>query len=196
VKDRRSARKRRWRIGRSESQPRTVTWKPNDRHPRGIINLAVAGFVPNKTKGGPSVKRIAGIDPNWGVTVVRVSTGVIFLVHGVQKFVGGLGGVTAFFAKVGIPAPGVMGPFVAILEVVGGVLLIVGLATRWISLLFAIEMIVTTLWVQIPARGWNASDLDRALLASSLLLVLAGSGIASLDAIWLEKGEPSEFQRQ
>jgi len=142
------------------------------------------------------VKRIAGIDPNWGVTVVRVSTGVIFLVHGVQKFVGGLGAVTAFFAKVGIPAPGVMGPFVAILEVVGGVLLIVGLATRWISLLFAIEMIVTTLWVQIPARGWNASDLDRALLASSLLLVLAGSGIASLDAIWLEKGEPSEFQRQ
>jgi uncharacterized membrane protein YphA (DoxX/SURF4 family) len=87
-------------------------------------------------------------------------------------------------------------PFVAILEVVGGVLLIIGLATRWISLLFAIEMIVTTLWVQIPARGWNASDLDRALLASSLLLVLAGSGIASLDAIWLEKGEPSEFQRQ
>ena len=51
------------------------------------------------------MKRIAGIDPNWGVTVVRVSTGLIFLVHGVQKFVGGLGGVTAFFAKVGIPAP-------------------------------------------------------------------------------------------
>src|SRR6267143_5564374 len=137
-------------MGRSKSQPRTVTWKPNDRHPRGIINLAVAGFVPNKTKGGPSVKRIAGIDPNWGVTVVRVSTGVIFLVHGVQKFVGGLGGVTAFFAKVGVPAPGVMGPFVAILEVVGGVLLIVGLATRWISLLFAIEMIVTTSGSRFP----------------------------------------------
>jgi putative oxidoreductase len=85
-----------------------------------------------------------------------------------------------------------MGPFVAILEIVGGVLLIVGLATRWISLLFVIEMLVTTLWVQIPARGWNASDLDRAVLASSLLLVLAGSGKASLDAIWLEKGEQSE----
>src|SRR6267143_6498787 len=49
------------------------------------------------------------------------------------------------------------------------------------------------LWVQIPARGWNASDLDRALLASSLLLVLAGSGRAGLDAIWLEKGEQSEL---
>jgi putative oxidoreductase len=139
------------------------------------------------------VKRIVDIDPSWGVTIVRVSTGVIFVVHGVQKFAGGLSGVTAFFAKIGIPAPGVMGPFVATLELVGGVLLIVGLATRWISLLFVIEMLVTTLWVQMPTRGWNASDLDRALLASSLLLVLAGSGRASLDAIWLEKGEQSEL---
>jgi putative oxidoreductase len=138
------------------------------------------------------VKRVIGIDPAWGITIVRFSTGLIFVVHGAQKFAGGLGGVTAFFAKIGIPAPGVMGPFVAILEIVGGVLLIVGLATRWISLLFVIEMLVTTLWVQIPTRGWNASDLDRALLASSLLLVLAGSGKASLDAIWLEKGEQSE----
>ncbi len=139
------------------------------------------------------MKRIVGIDPSWGVTLVRVSTGLIFVVHGVQKFAGGLSGVTAFFAKIGIPVPGVMGPFVATLELVGGVLLIVGLATRWISLLFVIEMLVTTLWVQMPTRGWNASDLDRALLASSLLLVLAGSGRASLDAIWLEKGEQSEL---
>ena len=137
------------------------------------------------------MKRIIAIDPMWGVTIVRVSTGLIFVVHGVQKFAGGLAGVTAFFAKIGIPAPGVMAPFVASLEVVGGVLLIVGLGTRWIGLLFAIEMLVTALWVQIPARGWNASDLDRALLASSLLLVLSGSGKASLDAIWLEKEEQS-----
>jgi uncharacterized membrane protein YphA (DoxX/SURF4 family) len=142
------------------------------------------------------VKRIIGIDPAWGITIVRISTGLIFVVHGVQKFATGLGGVAAFFAKVGIPAPMVMGPFVAILEVVGGVLLIVGLATRWISLLFAIEMIVTTLWVQIRSRGWNASELDRALLASSLLLVLAGSGRASIDALWPEKGEQSELRRQ
>jgi putative oxidoreductase len=137
------------------------------------------------------MKRIVSIDPAWGITVVRISTGLIFVVHGVQKFVAGLGAVTAFFAKVGIPTPGVMGPFIAILELVGGVLLIVGLATRWIGLLFAIEMLVTTLWVQIPSRGWIASDLDRALLASSLLLVLAGGGKASVDTIWLEKDEQS-----
>jgi len=139
------------------------------------------------------VKRIIGIDPAWGITIVRFSTGLIFVVHGMQKFATGLGGVAAFFSKIGIPAPGVMGPFVAIVEAAGGVLLIAGLATRWVSLLFVIEMLVTTLWVQIPARGWNASDLDRALLASSLLLMLAGSGRASLDAIWLEKGDQSSY---
>jgi DoxX len=73
------------------------------------------------------MKRIVSIDPAWGITVVRISTGLIFVVHRVQKFATGLGGVTAFFAKVGIPAPDVMGPFVAILELVGGILLIVGL---------------------------------------------------------------------
>ena len=141
------------------------------------------------------MKPIFSIDPAWGITVVRISTGLIFVVHGVQKFATGLGGVSAFFAKVGIPAPGVMGPFAATLELVGGVLLIVGLATRWAGLLFAIEMLVTTLWVQIPGRGWTASDLDRALLASGLLLVVAGGGRASVDAIWLEKDEDSEARR-
>src|SRR5689334_9947530 len=138
------------------------------------------------------MKRIVSIDPTWGITIVRISTGLIFAVHGVQKFAAGLGGVSAFFAKVGIPAPGVMGPLVAILELVGGVLLIVGTATRWIGLRFGLEMLVTTIWVQLPSRGWTASDLDRGLLAASLLLVLGGGGRASVDAIWLEKDEQSE----
>ena len=141
------------------------------------------------------MKRPVSIDSAWGITIVRISTGLIFAVHGVEKFAAGLAGVTAFFTKVGIPAPGLMAPLVAILELVGGILLIAGVATRWIGLLFAIEMLVTTLYVVIPVRGWDASDLDRALLASSLLLMLAGGGRASIDSIWLEKASQSGFRR-
>jgi putative oxidoreductase len=121
--------------------------------------------------------------PAWGIFVVRVITGLLFAVHGWQKFAGGIAGVTGFFAKIGIPIPGVMAPFVAGLELIGGLLLIVGLATRWVSLLFACEMVVTTFYVQLPTRGWNGADLDRLLLAVALLLVLAGPGAAALDSV-------------
>src|SRR5262249_45040827 len=67
-----------------------------------------------------SMKQPASIDPAWGITIVRISTGLIFAVHGVEKFATGLAGVTAFFTKVGIPAPGLMAPLVAVLELVGG----------------------------------------------------------------------------
>lgn len=130
---------------------------------------------------------IFGIHPGWGVAVVRVAAGLVFLVHGYAKFAGGLGGVSAFFEKLSIPLPGLMAPFIATLELVGGALLILGLLTRWIGLLFAIEMVVTALWVQIPGRGWNASELDRVLLAAGLLLFLAGPGCAAVDEVWTKE---------
>ena len=135
------------------------------------------------------MKAIGGINPDWGVTAVRVMTGLLFAVHGYQKFAGGIGGVSAYFTKVAIPLPSVMAPFIAGLELVGGILLILGLATRVVGGLFALEMLVTTLWVKIPSAGWNASDLDRMLLVACVLLVLAGPGAAALDRLWWEREE-------
>ena len=135
------------------------------------------------------MKGIAGIDAGWGITVVRIMTGLLFAIHGYQKFAGGIGGVATFFAKISIPFPGLMAPFIAILELVGGILLILGVGTRVLGALFGVEMLVTTLWVKIPAQGWNASDLDRMLLVACVLLVLAGPGAAALDRFWWEREE-------
>jgi putative oxidoreductase len=125
-----------------------------------------------------------GVDPGWGIAIVRVMTGLVFAVHGYEKVVGGLDEVAAGFRQMGIPAPHVMGPFVAFLELLGGMCLIVGLGTRLLGLLFAVQMAVATLWVKIPAQGWNASDLDRMLLVAGLLFFLAGPGRAALDRVW------------
>src|SRR5215469_1843236 len=91
------------------------------------------------------MKRIAAVHPNWGITVVRLMTGLLFAIHGYQKFAGGIGGVSAFFTKAAIPFPGLMAPFIAVLELVGGILLLLGVATRVIAGLFAVEMLVPTL---------------------------------------------------
>jgi putative oxidoreductase len=136
------------------------------------------------------MKGVPGVGPDWGITAVRVMTGLLFAVHGYQKFAGGFGGVSAYFAKISIPFPGMMAPFIATLELIGGILLILGLLTRVVSALFAVEMLVTTVWVKLAlGAGWNASDLDRMLLVACVLLVLAGPGTAAFDRLWLEREE-------
>jgi putative oxidoreductase len=140
------------------------------------------------------MKGIPGVAPDWGITVVRVMTGLLFAVHGYQKFARGFGEVSAYFAKISIPFPGVMVPFIATLELVGGGLLIIGLFTRVVSALFAVEMLVTTVWVKLAlGAGWNASGLDRMLLVAAILMVLAGPGASAADNLVFkgDTGRPS-----
>jgi putative oxidoreductase len=136
------------------------------------------------------MKGILGVRPDWGITAVRVMTGLLFAVHGYQKFARGLEDVSAYFAKISIPFPGLMAPFIATLELIGGILLILGLFTRVVSGLFVVEMLVTTVWVKLVlGAGWNASDLDRMLLLACVLFVLAGPGAAALHRLWWEREE-------
>ena len=136
------------------------------------------------------MKGIPGVRPDWGITVVRIMTGFLFAVHGYQKFARGLGEMSAYFTKISIPFSGLMAPFIASLELIGGILLILGLFTRVVGALFAVEMLVTTVWVKLAlGAGWNASDLDRMLLVACTLFVLAGPGAAALDRLWLEREE-------
>ena len=136
------------------------------------------------------MKDILGVRPDWGITVVRIMTGLLFAVHGYQKFARGLGEMSAYFTKISIPFSGLMAPFIASLELIGGILLILGLFTRVVGALFAVEMLVTTVWVKLAlGAGWNASDLDRMLLVACILFVLAGPGVAALDRLWLGREE-------
>ncbi len=133
------------------------------------------------------MRGIGGMDPGWGVTIVRVATALVFILHGFYKYQGGLDKVSAFFAKVMIPLPGITGPFIATLELFGGILLLVGLLGRWIALLLACDMLVADFYVQLPARGWMGSEFERMLFAAALLLFIAGPGRLALDNLWLEK---------
>jgi putative oxidoreductase len=135
------------------------------------------------------MRGIAGLDPGWGITVVRVLTGLILLVAGYQKFFvfGVSTGVTAAMTKYGFPLPAAFAWTAATLELFGGAALIIGLFSRWLGLLVAIQFAIATLFVKLRLATFAEARLDLLLFAGGLLLFLAGPGKASVDEAWLEK---------
>jgi len=133
------------------------------------------------------------------VILIRLMAGWVFFWEGIIKFVFVNQGVGRF-TKLGIPFPELTANFVGGLEIVGGLLLIFGLFTRWICVPFIIEMIVAILSTKIsmflgtsplplppvpPQIGFWAvlhegrSDLAQILCSAFLLIV--GPGAFSLD---------------
>jgi putative oxidoreductase len=101
----------------------------------------------------------------------------------------GLGAVSGFFDKIGIFLPQISGPFIGLLELIGGALLFVGLFSRYLALLFAIEFIVASYaaWV-LMNKGYGGAELELMLLATSIMIATNGAGSFSLDAI-IRKGD-------
>ncbi|WP_028400319.1 DoxX family protein [Ectobacillus panaciterrae] len=109
--------------------------------------------------------------------IVQVVLGIIFAGHGIMKFQNGLGGVAGWFASMGLP--GALAYIVAIAEVAGGVMLIVGLGVRYVAALFAIIMAGAIIKVKLSAglfgNGKAAGfEFELALLAMNAYLAVAG----------------------
>jgi len=119
-----------------------------------------------------------------GLLVLRLIVGVTFLLHGLDKL-GDLAGTEEFFASLAIPAPGLMAPFVALTETVGGLLLIAGLATPLAGVALAADMVVALVTAHID-KGFFAADggfeLVFLLGGASLAVALTGAGRFSADA--------------
>lgn len=122
-----------------------------------------------------------------GLAVLRVVTGLIFLMHGYPKLFGGIEGTSGMFESLGIPLPLVAAWGVALLETFGGLALILGLFTTPVAILFAIHMLTGIVLVHIPngfyvvGPGQGGVEFNLLLIASMLVLILVGPGAASLD---------------
>jgi putative oxidoreductase len=124
-----------------------------------------------------------------GLAAIRLAVATIFIRHGAQKlFVYGFAGVTGAFTQMGVPFPGVTGPFIALLEFFGGIALLIGLLTRLIALGFVFDMLVAILLVQLK-RGFSGYELEFLLLVSSVALFLTGAGRFSVDALLAGRNE-------
>jgi len=119
------------------------------------------------------------------VTILRVIIGFIFAAHGWQKFnEWTIAGTQASFAKMGVPAAEIAAPAVAVLELGGGIALILGVLTRIVALLLALDMLGALFLVHASAGVFAATggyELVLLLAAAALAVALTGAGRISVD---------------
>ncbi len=120
----------------------------------------------------------------YGIALLRVSLGVMFLAHSVllKHIVYTLPGTAQFFESIGLPGP--LAYVVFWMEAVGGVLLVLGIGTRWVSLAL-VPILLGAMWAHI-GNGWVFSNANGGweyplyLAVLALAQTLLGSGAFAL----------------
>ena len=137
------------------------------------------------------------------VILTRLLVGLVFFEEGIQKFLFPAVMGTGRFARIGIPLPDVMGPFVGGAEIVCGTLLVVGWLTRLAAVPLLMDITVAILSTKLPillGHGYGPFALpqlnrygfwsmaseartDYAILMGLLFLLIVGAGPWSLDTL-------------
>ena len=114
----------------------------------------------------------------------------VFISEGIQKFIFSESLGVGRFVKIGIPLPGIMAPFVGVVEIVGGGLILLGLFTRLAAIPLIISMTVAILTTKIPIlleKGFWATAhearTDWSMILGLIFLLIVGSGHWSLDEL-------------
>jgi putative oxidoreductase len=133
--------------------------------------------------------------------VLRVVLGGLFIWHGIDKFDAGISMVKDMYTMWGVPAPGLTAPLTAVAEIIGGAMLVFGLATRVAAMMLSVVMVGALMYVKrdlgiISAEPMPGAELDLAYLAGLVALMILGPGPISIDdKIGLEPAE-SVAQRE
>ena len=132
----------------------------------------------------------------YGPAALRLCVGAVFLVHGAQKLFGlvggpGIAGTATQLTALGLPYPTPLAITLGVAEFGGGVLLILGSATMWVSLVLLLDMALRVWKVHYP-HGFTVSggltpgtghlgEFHLVMIGALLCLMIGGPGAWSLD---------------
>ena len=148
------------------------------------------------------IERIARSSAHPATLLIRLLVGGIFVSEGIQKFLYADRLGAGRMAKIGLPAPEILGPFVGTVELTCGLLVLLGLLTRLAVLPLIATMVVALVTTKLPIllgtgfAGFALRDLpyygllsmlhesrtDLSMLTCSVFLLIVGAGPLSLDA--------------
>ena len=130
-----------------------------------------------------------------GYLILRVVLGIILIVAGYFKlFVFGFDGVAGFFTKIDLFATPLLAYLVPLLEFVGGIAILLGVFTRFLSVWVIVQFGLLAIYVlpMLMDKGWNDVRLELLIVALGILLITNGPGRWSLarkffpDKKWLQ----------
>jgi uncharacterized membrane protein YphA (DoxX/SURF4 family) len=127
---------------------------------------------------------------------IRAMVGCVFLSEGIQKFLFSESLGVGRFIKIGIPAPEIMAPFVGVVEIACGALVVLGLLTRLAAIPLLINISVAILTTKLPmllqSGFWKMAHearTDFSMLLGLLFLLIVGGGRWSLDDTRTKRAE-------
>lgn len=158
------------------------------------------------------LKTLMRTDPSKSIILIRLMVGAIFLSEGIQKFLYPAARGVGRFEKMGFPSPEFLANFVGACEVLGGLLILLGLLTRGGALLtfiiMSVAIVVTKIPIglghsfgpfvlrDLPAYGfWSMAHemrTDFAMWLGSLFLIIKGGGSISIDALLAPSAEKQD----
>ncbi|MBI2024867.1 MAG: DoxX family protein [Candidatus Harrisonbacteria bacterium] len=124
---------------------------------------------------------ILAIFSEWALLVLRFVFGAIFLAHGWPKLKN-LKANSENFTMMGFKPGAFWGTIVALVETLGGVAIILGIAVQLAGILLAFNMLVATIWkITRGQKLVGGFELDLLLLSAGLVLATLGGGAYSLN---------------
>lgn len=114
----------------------------------------------------------------FGPLPIRIMVGIIFMAHGHPKLMD-IAGTQAFFSKIGFPTE--LAAPIALLEFIGGLVLILGVLTRISSGLLVADMVGAILAVKLSKGFVGGFEFELMLLAGATSLLITGPGRVSIE---------------
>ena len=162
------------------------------------------------------LKRAVATSAPAAIVLIRLMVGPVFISEGAQKFLFPAEVGAGRFAKIGIPSPEVAAPFVGVVEILCGALVLIGLFTRLAAVPLVVVMLAAIISTKVPILlghgfwGFSLRQLpyygfwgmaheartDWAMLLGSIFLLAVGAGAWSLDARLMSRLRPPPSHRR